>query len=136
MFISKSEMSNLIFDLEETFRLNFALIETYLKDLNYDNKIYDKLNNILKTYKNKKDLIEKKKLIKSNLLINQQVKEEISRRQDEDEDIFMEKKNELNELNEMKSNLIKQSYKKRKDVEIYARREFKDSKNIKNNIKN
>ena len=123
-----------IFDLEKTISLNQDMINKIIPTLNTTEKNKKALlNNIQKIYKyfnNKQEYRFKKKNLKSKILMNKQIIQEIKRRKDEI--VFMHKdqiNNMQNSVNK-KGNMVKLSQRKFKEVEIFIQRESKKEENL------
>ena len=82
------------------------------------------IKRIYELFELKKQKIQEKKFIKSKILIEKQVGEEVIRRHKEDTQVFFEEEADLDQLNEKKNSIITQYDKKFIEVQIYARREF------------
>ena len=109
----KSSKKQNLFDLEKTLDINIEILRNYFKNtttamtlLNQDQQILEKLENIIKIYKNKKEIINKIKEKKSKNLIQLQ--------------IFFEHNNEDAVNN--KDEYVKLFQKKFVEVEIYLKR--------------
>lgn len=84
------------------------------------------VDSIKELYLKKAKLYETKAMIKGKILLEKQIGEEIVRRHNEDIELLKEEKEELEDTMEKKVASILQHKKKFREVEIYARREFKN----------
>lgn len=82
---------------------------------------------IVDHFKRKKNLFKQKSKIKSIILLNKQISDNIYLRNKEDLKIFMEKQEEINVEKDKKLEVINKHEQNLKEVQIFARREFKSN---------
>ena len=123
-----------IFDLEKTISLNQDVINKIIPTLNTTEKNKKALlNNIQKIYKyfnNKQEYRFKKKNLKSKILMNKQIIQEIKRRKDEIVFMYKDQINHMQNSVNKKGNMVKLSQRKFKEVEIFIQRESKKEENL------
>ena len=123
----KSSKKQNLFDLEKTLDINIEILRNYFKNtttamtlLNQDQQILEKLENIIKIYKNKKEIINKIKEKKSKNLIQLQINLEHKRKLEETVEKYKDSFNEDAVNN--KDEYVKLFQKKFVEVEIYLKR--------------
>jgi hypothetical protein len=109
-----------LYDLNLTLEINLNLLEKTIK-FNYDN--YEPILKIFNKLKNNKNLKEnlRKKIndLDSKILIQKQIFEELTRKNEESNELYQEKINEHLEASKTKNEYIKLFQKKLMEVEIY-----------------
>ena len=129
----KSSKKQNLFDLEKTLDINIEILRNYFKNtttamtlLNQDQQILEKLENIIKIYKNKKEIINKIKEKKSKNLIQLQIFFEHKRKLEESieskKDSLFDNEDAVNNKDEY----VKLFQKKFIEVEIYLKRVTSD----------
>ena len=118
-----------LFDLEKTLDINIEILRNYFKTitstmtlLNQDQKIIDKLENIMKIYKNKKDIINKIKEKKSKNLIQMQINLQHKKKLEETVEKYKDSLFDNEDAVNNKDEYVKLFQKKFVEVEIYLKR--------------
>jgi len=118
-----------LFDLEKTLDINIEILRNYFKTitstmtlLNQDKKIIDKLENIMKIYKNKKDIINKIKEKKSKNLIQMQINLQHKKKLEETVEKYKDSLFDNEDAVNNKDEYVKLFQKKFVEVEIYLKR--------------
>ena len=118
-----------LFDLEKTLDINIEILRNYFKTitstmtlLNQDQKIIDKLENIIKIYKNKKDIINKIKEKKSKNLIQMQINLQHKKKLEETVEKYKDSLFDNEDAVNNKDEYVKLFQKKFVEVEIYLKR--------------
>jgi len=125
----KSSKKQNLFDLEKTLDINIEILRNYFKNtttamtlLNQDQQILEKLENIIKKYKNKKKIINKIKEKKSNNLIQLQINLEHKRKLEETVEKYKDSLLDNEDAVNNKDEYVKLFQKKFVEVEIYLKR--------------
>lgn len=118
-----------LFDLEKTLDINIEILRNYFKNtttamtlLNQDQQILEKLENIIKIYKNKKEIINKIKEKKSKNLIQLQINLEHKRKLEETVEKYKDSLFDNEDAVNNKDEYVKLFQKKFVEVEIYLKR--------------
>lgn len=118
--IDSKKTKQYLYDLNLTLEINLNLLEKTIK-FNYDN--YEPILKIFNKLKNNKNLKEnlRKKIndLDSKILIQKQIFEELTRKNEESNELYQEKINEHLEASKTKNEYIKLFQKKLMEVEIY-----------------
>jgi hypothetical protein len=125
----KSSKKQNLFDLEKTLDINIEILRNYFKNtttamtlLNQDQQILEKLENIIKIYKNKKEIINKIKEKKSKNLIQLQINLEHKRKLEETVEKYKDSLFDNEDAVNNKDEYVKLFQKKFVEVEIYLKR--------------
>jgi len=125
----KSSKKQNLFDLEKTLDINIEILRNYFKNtttamtlLNQDQQILEKLENIIKKYKNKKEIINKIKEKKSKNLIQLQINLEHKRKLEETVEKYKDSLLDNEDAVNNKDEYVKLFQKKFVEVEIYLKR--------------
>ena len=125
----KSSKKQNLFDLEKTVDINIEILRNYFKNtttamtlLNQDQQILEKLENIIKIYKNKKEIINKIKEKKSKNLIQLQINLEHKRKLEETVEKYKDSLFDNEDAVNNKDEYVKLFQKKFVEVEIYLKR--------------
>ena len=125
----KSSKKQNLFDLEKTLDINIEILRNYFKNtttamtlLNQDQQILEKLENIIKLYKNKKEIINKIKEKKSKNLIQLQINLEHKRKLEETVEKYKDSLFDNEDAVNNKDEYVKLFQKKFVEVEIYLKR--------------
>ena len=125
----KSSKKQNLFDLEKTLDINIEILRNYFKNtttamtlLNQDQQILEKLENIIKKYKNKKEIINKIKEKKSKNLIQLQINLEHKRKLEETVEKYKDSLFDNEDAVNNKDEYVKLFQKKFVEVEIYLKR--------------
>ena len=125
----KSSKKQNLFDLEKTLDINIEILRNYFKNtttamtlLNQDQQILEKLENIIKIYKNKKEIINKIKEKKSKNLIQLQINLEHKRKLEETVEKYKDSLLDNEDAVNNKDEYVKLFQKKFVEVEIYLKR--------------
>ena len=125
----KSSKKQNLFDLEKTLDINIEILRNYFKNtttamtlLNQDQQILEKLENITKIYKNKKEIINKIKEKKSKNLIQLQINLEHKRKLEETVEKYKDSLFDNEDAVNNKDEYVKLFQKKFVEVEIYLKR--------------
>ena len=125
----KSSKKQNLFDLEKTLDINIEILRNYFKNtttamtlLNQDQQILEKLENIIKIYKNKKEIITKIKEKKSKNLIQLQINLEHKRKLEETVEKYKDSLFDNEDAVNNKDEYVKLFQKKFVEVEIYLKR--------------
>ena len=125
----KSSKKQNLFDLEKTLDINIEILRNYFKNtttamtlLNQDQQILEKLENIIKIYKNKKEIINKIKEKKSKNLIQIQINLEHKRKLEETVEKYKDSLFDNEDAVNNKDEYVKLFQKKFVEVEIYLKR--------------
>jgi len=125
----KSSKKQNLFDLENTLDINIEILRNYFKNtttamtlLNQDQQILEKLENIIKKYKNKKEIINKIKEKKSKNLIQLQINLEHKRKLEETVEKYKDSLLDNEDAVNNKDEYVKLFQKKFVEVEIYLKR--------------
>ena len=111
-------------DLKHTLLLTFQMIRTLLQGKE-NCALLDKVKKIEETQSKKEKLREKKKQIKTKILLDSQICEENKRRKEENTTVFDSEIEEQKESVKNKDMFFKQYRKKFNDIESYIQRECK-----------
>ena len=111
-------------DLKHTLLLTFQMIRTLLQGKE-NCALLDKVKKIEETLSKKEKLREKKKQIKTKILLDSQICEENKRRKEENTTVFDSEIEEQKESVKNKDMFFKQYRKKFNDIESYIQRECK-----------
>ena len=111
-------------DLKHTLLLTFQMIRTLLQGKE-NCALLDKVKKIEETLSKKEKLREKKKQIKTKILLDSQICEENKRRREENTTVFDSEIEEQKESVKNKDMFFKQYRKKFNDIESYIQRECK-----------
>ena len=109
-------------DLKHTLLLTFQMIRTLLQGKE-NCALLDKVKKIEETLSKKEKLREKKKQIKTKILLDSQICEENKRRREENTTVFDSEIEEQKESVKNKDMFFKQYRKKFNDIESYIQRE-------------
>ena len=119
-------------DLKKTFKLNIDILKKYISlnnnKLNSNNQVTSLLNSFLEKIKTKENIIDKIKVKKSKILIDNQIITEKRRKNEERRFYLKEKIKENEERINTKEEYMKVLHKKMREVEIYI---HKNTLNIK-----
>ena len=125
----KSSKKQNLFDLEKTLDINIEILRNYFKNtttamtlLNQDQQILEKLENIIKKYNNKKEIINKIKEKKSKNLIQLQINLEHKRKLEETVEKYKDSLLDNEDAVNNKDEYVKLFQKKFVEVEIYLKR--------------
>ena len=118
-----------LYDIERTLDINIEILRNYFKNtttamtlLNQDQQILEKLENIIKKYKNKKEIINKIKEKKSKNLIQLQINLEHKRKLEETVEKYKDSLLDNEDAVNNKDEYVKLFQKKFVEVEIYLKR--------------
>ena len=119
-------------DLKKTFKINIDILKKYItlnnNKINSNNQLSSLLNSLLEKNKAKENIIEKIKVKKSKILIDNQIITEKRRKNEERRFYLKEKIKENEERINTKEEYMKVLHKKMREVEIYI---HKNTLNIK-----
>ena len=134
----KSSKKQNLFDLEKTLDINIEILRNYFKNtttamtlLNQDQQTLEKLENIIKLYKNKKEIINKIKEKKSKNLIQLQINLEHKRKLEETVEKYKDSLFDNEDAVNNKDEYVKLFQKKFVEVEIYLKRVTAEMPDIK-----
>ena len=134
----KNIKKNNLYDLQRTLDINIEIIKNFFKNttsamtlLNQDKYILEKLDSFMKKYNKKKELITKRKEIKSKNLIQMQIFFECKRKLDETFNNCKESLLNNEDAVNNKDEYVKLFQKKFVEVEIYLKRITNEMENEK-----
>lgn len=121
-------------DLKNTFTISIDLLKRYIisnnNPINTDNQIISKLNSILDNVKKKEKITEKIREKKSKLLIDNQIKSEKKRKNEEKLYNLRDKIKENQDRIDNKEEYMKVLHKKMREVEIYIHKNTTSLKDL------
>ena len=121
----------LYINLKDISNIKYNEIETIISKKQM-NLIKNKIDLISGLFKNLRKFQKSHQNLRSQILVNHQLLEEIKRRNQEGLLIFEEKKKELIKANNKKQDIIRKSKKKFNEIEVFIRRESQFYDNYKN----